>query len=80
VTIDRDHGTTPFMIDCMATVGCIGMMRSSMYLGPLVKDHSIKPHYVWRKPTQEEYDGANAPMKRHFDMGGLDIYPYSELQ
>src|SRR5687768_10420783 len=31
VTVDRDHGVTPFMITCHATLFCKGMMKSSMY-------------------------------------------------
>lgn len=69
VTMDVDEGTTPFMLQCRATEGCEGMMQSSMYRGV-----EGEPDYVWRKPTADEYKGASASMRHHFDLGGLDLF------
>lgn len=71
VTIDRDKGTTPFMIFCRATDGCKGMMESSFYSGLLANCGA--PTFEWRKPTRDEYAAASKGMKEHFDMGGLDV-------
>lgn len=75
VTIDRDKGTTPMMLRCRATRGCKGMMMSAWYT-----DVKGEPAFEWRKPTKKEYRRASAPMKEHFDMGGLDIYPIKRKQ
>ena len=77
VTVDRDPGTTPFMLGCRATPQCPGMMRSEFYCGPLVMSEE-KPTFEWRKPTDQEYDAASPGMKEHFDRGGLDIHPIKE--
>ena len=69
ITMDVDEGTTPFMLRCRATEGCQGMMQSSMYRGV-----EGGPDYVWRKPTDEEYKAADVGMRRHFDLGGLDLF------
>jgi hypothetical protein len=70
ITVDRDEGTTPFMIGCMATPGCDGDMYSSFYKGV-----SGEPLYEWRKATPAEYAASSTAMRQHFDMGGLDIHP-----
>ena len=35
----------------------------------------IRPHYIWRRPTKDEYALMNTGMKEHIDMGGLEMYP-----
>lgn len=70
VTIDRDDGTTPFMLGCRATAGCKGMMQSSFYRGV-----EGEPTFEWRKPTVKEIRKASPVMAQHFEMGGLDIHP-----
>ena len=72
VTEDRHEGTTPFMIDCMATNGCAGPMQSACYRGVGVEEPVT---FIWRKPTRQEYKRAHRAMKDHFVMDGLDIYP-----
>lgn len=72
-TIDRDHGTTPFYLNCRATPGCGGSMRSSMYL----VDQTLKPDHEWYKPTGKI---RNRAMREHVRMGGLDIRPISEIE
>lgn len=69
VTVDLDEGTTPFMLDCRAKDGCKGSMRSSFYRGV-----TGEPTHAWRKPTAFEYKRASAAMRRHFDLGGLDVW------
>lgn len=51
VTRDEDEGTTPFMMTCRASQDCHGMMQSHFYPGM----PPFAPHYIWRKPTDEEY-------------------------
>ena len=70
ITIDRDHGTTPFMVGCRGEGGCgQGMAYSSFY-----RDVTGTPTFEWRKATPAEYALASAAMRQHFDMGGLDIH------
>ena len=73
VTVDRDEGTTPFMLLCRATKGCHGHMYSSFYR----VDGAPAPQYEWRKATPAEYSASDPAMRQHFDMGGLDIHPLS---
>jgi hypothetical protein len=69
ITIDRDEGTTPFMLGCRATEGCKGMMQSSFYRGV-----EGAPTFEWRKPTPHEFAKSSRAMQDHFNMGGLDIH------
>lgn len=73
-TEDRDEGVTPFMLDCRATEECHGDMHSAFYRLP-EQAALVRPHYVWRKPTSEEYAAMSKDMKFHIDQGGLEIYP-----
>lgn len=67
VTIDRDEGTTPMMLNCRATNDCDGTMFSGMYrIMP-----GLKPNYEWYKP--ENLDGFDRDMREHIEMGGLVI-------
>lgn len=73
VTVDRDEGTTPFMIGCRADLPCGGYMESHFYR---IDDVEGDPLFEWRKPTPAEYKKASRAMKDHFDTGGLDLYPF----
>lgn len=73
-TEDRDEGTTPFMLGCRAKDGCAGTMESAFYRLP-EQAAQVRPHYIWRKPTPEEYAASEFGMRAHFDQGGLDLYP-----
>lgn len=73
-TEDRDEGVTPFMMGCRATDGCDGTMESAFYRLP-DQAAKVRPHYVWRKPTAEEYAAMSSAMKTHIDQGGLDLHP-----
>lgn len=70
ITQDMDEGVTPFMIKCRGTDGCEGHSLSGMY-GKLPE---VRPHFIWRKPTPEEYLKMGRGMKEHVDKGGLEIY------
>lgn len=70
ITIDRDEGVTPFMLECRADRHCNGFMESSMY-----RHVTGEPTFEWRKATAEEYAAASDGMRHHFDQGGLDIHP-----
>lgn len=77
ITEDLEEGVTPFLIGCLATEGCMGMMRSACYR---VTGPEIRPHYHWRKPTKQEYKAMSKPMKQHIDQGGLEIYPVVNVE
>lgn len=81
ITQDIEEGVTPFLLPCVATSGCMGMMKSACYRGPLGGPDAIplRPHYVWRKPTPKEYAKLSKQMKHHVDQGGLDIYPLDPI-
>lgn len=67
VTIDRDVGVTPAMLNCRATHGCSGIMDSARYrVRP-----GLKLNYEWYKP--ENLDGFDRDMREHIEMGGLVI-------
>lgn len=53
-TINRDQGTTPFMIGCRAVIGagCKGMAQSSFYR---VSQYRL-PAFEFIKPTPEELE------------------------
>lgn len=71
ITVDADDGTTPFMIDCHATKGCGGEMRSSFYPDDIADPAS----HQWRKPTFKEFRKARPAMQQHYEMGGLGLWP-----
>lgn len=73
ITIDRDEGVTPFMLNCRATPDCKGDMHSSFYEGV-----TGQPTHEWRKPTAEEYQNMSQPMRDYIDSGALNIYPLAE--
>lgn len=70
VTIDIDHGTTPFMFQC-PTDDCGGRAHSLCYAAPqpLLKD--VKPWLEWYKPTNEELATMSPATRSHVEMGGL---------
>lgn len=68
VTVDRDDGVTPFMINCRATIECVGTMRSSMYR---VFDQSMRATFEWYKPSVLEIGALESGARGHVDKGGL---------
>ena len=66
VTVDVDHGVTPFMLACHATVFCTGMMKSSMYR---VFDQDMRAGWEWYRPTAPEI--VKPHLQHHVDQGGL---------
>lgn len=66
VTVDKDRGVTPFMIECKATDGCKGMMQSSIYR---VFDQEMRADYEWYRPTAPEV--VKPHLQHHVDQGGL---------
>lgn len=69
VTVDRDKGTTPFMLRCRATADCDGMMQSSLYR---VFDQTIAASHEWYLPTDPaEIAALNPGSQHHVRMGGL---------
>lgn len=67
ITIDRDQGTTPFMMGCKHE-GCKQMAQSCMYNNAV---QSLTPEYEWYKPL----DIKKVPKHfvEHVNMGGLLI-------
>jgi hypothetical protein len=65
VTIDRDEGVTPFMLSCLATEGCDGVMRSAMY----AFQPGAKPMWEWYKPASTK--GFDQWTREHVEKGGL---------
>lgn len=70
VTKDLDGGVTPFTITCRSTVGCKGLMQSSMYQ---VFDQSMKPDLVWYRPGADEV--VPESLRQHVARGGLILGP-----
>lgn len=70
-TIDRDEGTTPFMLDCFATQNCSGTMQSHLYL----VDQMLKPNFEWYKPDLKSLKNRKRHLREHVALGGLLIRP-----
>lgn len=71
VTVDREEGTTPFMIGCTA-FDCAGHMKSSFYR---VFDQSMRPSHEWYKPTHPELATESQAVQQHCHYGGLLMRP-----
>lgn len=67
VTVDRDDGTTPFMIRCRATTGCTASMISACYRVP----QELEPSHHWIRLTDEEATREGHDGQRHHHLGGL---------
>lgn len=66
VTVDRDEGTTPFiLLACKATSGCNGEMESSFY----TCDQSLTAQYEWFRPGPSMH--LSPAVKDHVRRGGL---------
>ncbi len=70
-TIDRDEGTTPFMLICIAGRNCAGKMKSHMYL----VDQTLKPNFEWYKPNLASLKNRKRHLREHVALGGLLIRP-----
>ena len=69
VTIDRDEGVTPFMIDCSY---CAGIAQSAFYRVP----QNLTPTHEWYKPDEAELNKMkiHSELKQtveHIERGGL---------
>lgn len=69
VTIDRDQGTTPYMIACRARKDCDGTMYSHFY--PRKGMEELKPQFEWYRPGRFGRFFIRDSEKRHVDAGGL---------
>lgn len=67
VTVHRDEGTTPFLIDCKVTPGCPGLMESEFYRGS--KDDA--PTWEWYAPGAVERAALSPDVLAHVENGGL---------
>jgi len=66
VTVDRDEGTTPFILAfCKATSGCGGEMVSSFY----TCNQSLAVQYEWFRPGPSMH--LSPATKEHVRKGGL---------
>lgn len=73
LTRDVDEGVTPFMVPCLATIGCKGPMYSAFYKPPEFLLKVMEPTYEWFKPIGKDYEALEPAMKAHVDQGGLDL-------
>lgn len=71
VTIDKDEGTTPFMIACKT---CSELSRSSFYQVP----QTLTPVYEWYKPESESK--LSPGEAQHVRMGGLLLRKIPEVK
>ena len=78
VTIDRDEGTTPFMIRCRAKDECKGEAYSSFYPKGPRPAYIPPPAWEWYRPTDtelllevEKHPKSEAGIRQHVEMGGL---------
>jgi hypothetical protein len=71
VTLDVDPGTTPFMIQCLATEGCNGMAKSLGYPEGEPPATLADPIIYWVTPSDEELAKLPPLMVEHVERGGL---------
>lgn len=71
VTRDKDEGVTPFMLVCLATEGCPGRMKSSMYN---VFDQTMREDFVWKRATSEQVIAMKRGERSHHEKGGLFLF------
>lgn len=69
VTVDVDHGVTPFMTRCEATPGCKGDATSSFYPKGPRPPNVPSPSHEWYRP--ETFVGISPLIKSHVLQGGL---------
>ena len=77
-TVDRDSGTTPFMLACRNRgphVACDGFMQSSFYPRGPRPAHIPAPTHEWYKPKPTEVAQLDAASLQHVAMGGLLLRP-----
>lgn len=67
VTVDRDDGTTPFMIACQRSPACPGPMASHAYR----VSQDLRPSHEWYKPVGK----VKPAYRHHVAMGGLLLRP-----
>ncbi len=76
VTVDRDEGVTPFLLDCRASGkwgDCSGQAESAFYPKGPRPLHIPAPAWEWYKPEADEYKWLSGAIKEHVDQGGLLI-------
>lgn len=66
VTINRDQGTTPFLIRC-PDLTCDDMAQSCMYQC----DQTLKPQFEWYRPSEAEQQSLEPEVLEHVQRGGL---------
>lgn len=79
ITIDRDVGTTPFMLACRYSGRkCPGMMQSRFYH----ISQQLSASHQWVKPSKSDMRrlrmNKNKPMLDHVNQGGLLLKPWSK--
>jgi len=70
VTVDKDEGVTPFLINCRATRKCPGLMRSFFYRC----NQGLIAQFEWVKPGWLRRAFLSRPMKEHVRKGGLLLH------
>lgn len=87
VTVDRDPGTTPFMVTCgdYNAGGCGGHMTSAFYPNGPRPPHISAPTHEWYRPNDAELTaecakhkhrpGVPTAIREHVTRGGLLLRP-----
>ena len=66
ITVDRDKGTTPFLIGCIKEK-CTGLAESCMYN----INQGMVPTHEWYYPTSEQIKNLDPVTKNHIESFGL---------
>ena len=68
VSLDVDHGTTPFMTSCL---NCDGMAKSLMYMCPQSMLADVSAAVEWYTPTPDALAEMSAHVQEHVKTFGL---------
>ena len=75
LTIDRDVGTTPFLLMCKKE-GCDGMIESSLYR----VSQSYDASHEWYYPSDEEISTLDSATREHVELSGLLLRPIKKAE
>lgn len=82
VTIDRDLGIAPYLIDCVATPACKGVMRSALYriIPWIAALGHLTPAWEWYKPDPAVAERLNKKNQDLLRRGGLLLRPIPQKE
>lgn len=70
ITLQIDKGVPPYLVGCLATLNCRGMMQSSLNR---VYDQRVRADFEWHKPTAEEVASYPEDARQHIAQNGLTL-------